>query len=111
MFPRAELSRRGIEASTRWEGTDYFGDTCTCRKVTGLNSSNVRGWSKNVSTESETHCRPKYPTPGDLFNGWKPDDGMSERRDHGHDASGQTEDGPPSKSGVLNVVDILEQTP
>jgi hypothetical protein len=71
----------------------------------------VGGWSKKISTESEAHNRPKYPTPGDLFNGWKPGDGMSEGRDHGHNLSGQTEDGPPSKSGVLNVVDTLEQTP
>jgi hypothetical protein len=62
-------------------------------------------------TEGEAHCCPKQPTPGDLFNGWKSDDGMSVGRDHGHNVSGQTEDGPPSNKGVLNVVDTLEQTP
>ena len=36
---------------------------------------------------------------------------MSALRDHGYNISGQTEDGPPIKNGVLNVVAILEQTP
>jgi len=40
-----------------------------------------------------------------------PNDGMNERRGHGYNVSGQTEDGPPSKRGVLNVVDTLEQRP
>ena len=36
---------------------------------------------------------------------------MSNECDHGLDTSGQTEDGPPSKRGVLNVVATLEQRP
>ena len=36
---------------------------------------------------------------------------MSESRGHGLNKSGHTEDGPPSKRGVLNVVATLEQRP
>ena len=36
---------------------------------------------------------------------------MSARRDHGYNMSGQTEEGPPIKNGVLNVIATLQQTP
>ena len=36
---------------------------------------------------------------------------MSARRDHGYNISGQTEEGPPIKNGVLNVIATLQQTP
>jgi hypothetical protein len=36
---------------------------------------------------------------------------MNVGRNHGHNVSGQTEDGPPSNKGVLNDIDTPEQTP